>query len=82
MPYGYHLLTKSKSILVNRANGMWDLGKILSLKNLAASVKVNSSFFPQLLEPYNGCTNLGTSPVESLNNFRQLFNADKKADTY
>jgi len=74
IPFG----TSRSSLLVSSANGMRDLGKIVSLKNLAASVTITKSSFNSLIEPYSdGClASLFPSAQDSVNNFRQLFNSD------
>jgi hypothetical protein len=59
---------------------MRNVGKIVSLSGMKANVQVSSCSFTGLTEQYDGCDPLlsAENPVQkdSLNNFRQLFNAD------
>jgi|688.fasta_scaffold512613_1 hypothetical protein len=79
MPFGYSYANTKKSLLVNEENGLRDLGKILTMKGLSASVKVSKSTFSNLSETYDGCQSSYTLetpvPANSFNNFRQLFNS-------
>lgn len=86
IPFGYSYLTTKKSLLVNENNGLRDLGKIITIKGLSASVKVTKSNFNYLSETYDGCQASYTLetpvPACSFNNFRQLFNSKSSFASY
>lgn len=71
---------------MSKHNGMRNLGKIVSFTGLHAEVKVTSCVFTGLVEQYDGCNPALYSEFPekkpSLNNFRQLFNADKEFASY
>lgn len=79
-------MTTTPDLLVSTLNGMRNVGKIVSFIGLHADIQVIGSSFIGLTEQYNGCDPLYSledpNQSGSMNNFHQLFNADKDFVSY